>query len=54
MDLIKDRLESRGNNKWHLEDSRMYFSRATERKFFFSLTVVMLLLGVLFKLGVLQ
>jgi len=35
-------------------NGRIYFSRAAERKFFFSLTVVMLLLGILFKLGVLQ
>ena len=54
MELIKDRLESRRQKKWCIGDGRMYFSRAAERKFFFSLTVVMLLLGVLFKLGVLQ
>ena len=33
------------------EKGRIYFSRAAERRFFFSLTVVMLLLGLLFKLG---
>jgi hypothetical protein len=54
MELIKDRPESRGKKKWHLEGGRIYFSRTAERRFFFSLTVVMLLLGVLFKLGVLQ
>jgi len=43
------------NKKWLLiENGRIYFSRAAERKFFFSLTVIMLLLGILFKLGVLQ
>jgi hypothetical protein len=40
--------------KLHFIDGRMYYSRAAERKFFFSLTVIMLLLGVLFKLGLLQ
>jgi hypothetical protein len=37
-----------------VEKGRIYFSRTAERKFFFSLTLIMLLLGVLFKLGVLQ
>jgi hypothetical protein len=37
-----------------VEKDRIYFSRTAERKFFFSLTLIMLLLGVLFKLGVLQ
>jgi hypothetical protein len=37
-----------------VERGRIYFSRTAERKFFFSLTLIMLLLGVLFKLGVLQ
>jgi len=54
MEFIKERLLSRGKNEWRVEDGRVYFSRAAERKFFFSLTVVMLLLGALFKLGVLQ
>ena len=54
MEPIEDRIESCGKKKLRLGDGRMYFSRAAERRFFFSLTVVMLLLGVLFKLGVLQ
>ena len=47
-------LESQGRQKLHMENGRIYFSRTAERKFFFCLTVIMLLLGVLFKLGVLQ
>jgi hypothetical protein len=47
-------MELHNKNKWCLENGRIYFSRVTERKFFFSLTVIMLLLGALFKLGVLQ
>jgi hypothetical protein len=54
MALKKDRLEAFGKSKWRLERGRIYFSRDAERKFFFSLTVVMLLLAILFKLGVLQ
>jgi len=54
MEPIADRMEARYKKKRRLEDGRLYFSRAAERKFFFSLTVVMLLLGLLFKLGVLQ
>jgi hypothetical protein len=34
------------------KDGRLYFSKNTERKFFFALTVVMLLIGGCFKLGV--
>ena len=32
---------------------RVYFSRRTERKLFFILTLIMLLLGILYRLGVL-
>lgn len=34
-------------------DGRLYFSRRTERKLFFILTLLMLLLGILHRLGVL-
>jgi hypothetical protein len=34
-------------------DGRVYFSRKTERKLFFILTLLMLLLGILYRLGVL-
>jgi hypothetical protein len=54
MEQIISRTQSPKNKRWRVEDGRIYFSRAAERKFFFSLTVVMLLLGILFKLGVLQ
>jgi hypothetical protein len=33
------------------EDGRMYFSKYTERKFFFALTLIMLLLGAILRLG---
>jgi hypothetical protein len=54
MEPIETPMESGGQKKWRLENGCFYFSRAAERKFFFSLTVIMLLLGVLFRLGVLQ
>jgi hypothetical protein len=53
MEYIGDRMEPQGKKKLRIEDGRIYFSRTAERKFFFCLTVIMLLLGVLFKLGVL-
>ena len=33
-------------------DGRIYFSRQTERKLFFILTLVMLVVGILYRLGV--
>ena len=33
------------------KDGKIYFNRATERKFFFALTIIMLLAGVLAKAG---
>jgi hypothetical protein len=54
MKHIGGRMESQSKKMLRIADGRIYFSRAAERKFFFSLTVIMLLLGILFKLGVLQ
>jgi hypothetical protein len=54
MDNIGGRMEPQGKKKLRIINGRIYFSRVAERKFFFSLTLIMLLLGILFKLGVLQ
>ena len=54
MEKIRAGMEPQDKRKLRLEDGRIYFSRGVERKFFFSLTVIMLLLGILFKLGLLQ
>ena len=54
MEKIRAFAEAQNKRKLRVEKGRIYFSRAAERKFFFSLTVIMLLLGALFKLGVLQ
>jgi len=34
------------------KNGTMYFSKMTERKFFFAATIIVLLIGVLIKLGV--
>jgi len=54
MEPFEDRMQPHIQKKRRFGDGRLYFSRAAERKFFFSLTVIMLLLGILYKLGVLQ
>jgi len=36
----------------HFRDGKIYFSRQTERRFFFALTVMMLILGLCFKLEI--
>lgn len=51
---IESRLDQQDNKKLHLKEGRIYFSKETERKFFFVLTLIMLLLGACFKLGVWQ
>lgn len=49
-----NRMDQQKNKMLHFEDGRLYFSKASERKFFFVLTVIMLLVGACFKLGVWQ
>jgi hypothetical protein len=49
---IESRTDHQDNRMFHFEDGRLYFSRDAERKFFFALTIIMLLLGAGFKLGV--
>jgi hypothetical protein len=34
------------------KNGKMYFSKMTERKFFFAATIIMLLIGIFIKLGV--
>jgi len=48
------RIYQQPNKRLHFKDGRLYFSKDMERKFFFALTVVMLLIGACFKLGVWQ
>ena len=42
------------NKMLHFKDGRLYFSKDTERKFFFTMTVIMLVIGACCKLGVWQ
>jgi len=48
------RIKQQANKMLHFEDGRLCFSKDTERKFFFALTVIMLVIGACFKLGVWQ
>jgi hypothetical protein len=34
------------------QDGRVWFSRETERRFYFILTVIMMVMGILYKTGV--
>ena len=36
---------------WIREEGKIYFNRETEKKIFFGLTLIMLLLGILAKIG---
>ena len=38
---------------WRFENGKIYFSRKAEQRFFFALTVIMLLAGILYKFGLL-
>ena len=53
-------MTSRGSDKnpekkslWRFENGKIYFSRTAEQRFFFALTVIMLLAGILYKFGLL-
>lgn len=37
----------------HYENGRFYFTKETERSFYFVLTIIMLVTGILYKTGVL-
>ena len=47
-------INQQANKMLQFKDGRLYFSKDTERKFFFALTVIMLVIGACFKLGVWQ
>ena len=50
----RSRTHQQANKMLRFEDGWLYFSKDTERKFFFALTVIMLVIGACFKLGVWQ
>jgi hypothetical protein len=44
----------RNKSGWHFEKGKIYFSKTAEQRFFFALTVIMLLVGIMYKLGLLH
>jgi hypothetical protein len=54
--MISDGCDENRRNKsgWHFEKGKIYFSKTAEQRFFFTLTVIMLLVGILYKFGVLD
>jgi hypothetical protein len=53
-DHIKSGNQRPDSLKLRLENGKICFTRETERKFYFILTIIMLALGACFKLGALQ
>ena len=47
----RSRTHQPANKLLQFKDGRLYFNKDTERKFFFALTVIMLVIGACFKLG---
>jgi hypothetical protein len=39
--------------QWVKQDGRLHFTRKAERRFYFVLTMIMLVVGILYKIGVL-
>ena len=44
----------RSKSVWHFGKGKIYFSKKAEQRFFFALTVIMLLAGILYKFGLLD
>ncbi len=44
----------KGNKPLIFENGKIYFSKETERKFYFLLTLIMLIAGILYKVGLFQ
>jgi hypothetical protein len=49
---INASVPSSNKKRLQMTGGKIYFSRQAERRFFFALTVVMLILGLCFKMGV--
>jgi hypothetical protein len=49
-DIMKKQIKKLESKKVILKDGKLFFSKETERKFFFFMTLIMLLIGVLGKL----
>ena len=44
-------MEKEDEKLFHREEGKIYFSKATERKIFFVMTLIMLALGIFVKMG---
>ena len=54
MTLIGFDKNCRNKSAWHFEKGKFYFSKTMEQRFFFTLTVIMLLAGLLYKFGLIH
>lgn len=54
MDRIEDKQTQGRNGSLRVEKGKIYFSREAERKFYFALSLMIFLTGLLYKLGILQ
>jgi len=54
MEFNKTRNIGKKKNVVRFENGKMYFSKTAERRFYFGMTIIMLLAGIFYKLGVLQ
>lgn len=54
MDCIENEMAQGKSGRLRVEKGKIYFSRDAERKFYFALSLIILLTGLLYKLGILQ
>jgi hypothetical protein len=54
MDRIENQLTHGKKRSLRVEKGKVYFSRDTERKFYFALSLIVFLAGLFYKLGILQ
>jgi hypothetical protein len=54
MDCIEEKPTQEGNGSLRVEKGKIFFSRDVERKFYFAMSLMIFLTGLLYKLGILQ
>jgi hypothetical protein len=54
MDRIDIQTAPQENRKLRVDKGRIYFSREAERRFYFGVSLMLFLAGLLYKLGILQ
>ena len=50
---IRESCDTKNKDAFVFQDGKIYFSRTTERRFYFLLTIVLAILGILAKTGLL-